>query len=190
MSDRVELDQSEQNPLTSANGQSRRRLLKATGSAALLLPLVQLTGCAEESPSAAAPAGAADPAAAAQAAAGEAAEAAETAVEEAAETAAEEVTQATEEVAQAAEEVAQSAAPAAGSAEQIEESDPIAKALNYVHDATSVDSAAQPRYAAGQVCANCAQYKATDTDGWGSCAIFPGKLVAQQGWCSGYIPAS
>jgi hypothetical protein len=70
---------------------------------------------------------------------------------------------------------------------KIEESDPVAQALGYKHDTASIDAAKYPRFAAGQNCANCAQYKAAAGADWGACAIFPGKLVAAGGWCNGYI---
>ena len=65
--------------------------------------------------------------------------------------------------------------------------DPQAKALGYVHDATTVDAAAQPRYQPGQICKNCALYTGGD-EPWGGCSIFPGKAVNANGWCSAYVP--
>ena len=65
--------------------------------------------------------------------------------------------------------------------------DPQAKALNYVHDATTVDAAAQPRYQPGQLCRNCTLYAGGD-EPWGGCSLFPGKSVNADGWCSAYVP--
>ena len=69
---------------------------------------------------------------------------------------------------------------------KLDEADPTAKALVYVHDATSVD-ASNPlaaRYEAGQTCANCSQIQGDAGAAWRPCGIFPGKLVANDGWCS------
>ncbi|MFK7914575.1 MAG: high-potential iron-sulfur protein [Pseudomonadales bacterium] len=162
------------NKTTATQFPSRRRWLQTAGGAAALLPIIHLTGCAEEapkpSPAASKPAAAPKPAAAASPTPAEAVEAV------------------AEEVAEAAAEVA----PAAASGEliQIKESDPTAKALSYVHDASTVDKGKHPRFAAGQNCAGCAQYKGNDAEGWGGCAIFPGNLVADAGWCAGYIASS
>jgi hypothetical protein len=73
-----------------------------------------------------------------------------------------------------------------GELPRLEESDPQARSLAYVNDASKVDPAAQPRYEPGQECANCALYLGGDE--WGGCSIFPGKLVNANGWCSVYAP--
>ncbi len=74
---------------------------------------------------------------------------------------------------------------------KISEDDPVAVALGYKHDATAVDTSKFPRRAgsegATQFCDNCLQYKATEEE-WGTCAIFPGKLVAAKGWCNVWVP--
>jgi hypothetical protein len=75
-----------------------------------------------------------------------------------------------------------------GELPRLEESDPQARSLAYVHDASKVDPAMQPRYEPGQECANCALYLGADGDEWGGCSIFPGKLVNAKGWCSVYAP--
>jgi hypothetical protein len=67
---------------------------------------------------------------------------------------------------------------------KIEESDPIAQSLKYVHDATTVDPAQRANPAAEQDCANCALIQGADGDEWRPCQIFPGKLVNAKGWCS------
>ncbi|MCX8520896.1 MAG: high-potential iron-sulfur protein [Rhodoferax sp.] len=66
------------------------------------------------------------------------------------------------------------------------ESDPQAAALGYKADATKVDKAKFPKYAAGQLCSNCALYQAKATDKAGPCPLFAGKQVAGSGWCSAY----
>lgn len=72
----------------------------------------------------------------------------------------------------------------------LEESDPQARSLAYVHDATTVDGSRYPQYAAGQECANCALYLGDEGAAWGGCSIFPGKSVNARGWCSVYAPKS
>ena len=69
---------------------------------------------------------------------------------------------------------------------KLEESDAQAQALGYKHDATKVDKAKQPKYAAGQVCANCQLY-AKAADPWAACPLFGGKQVNAKGWCSAYV---
>ena len=89
----------------------------------------------------------------------------------------------------AAEAPADTPAPAAGAnLAPLNDNDPQAQALGYVSDATTVDSAAQPRYEAGQACANCALFMGAEGDASGPCSIFPGRLVAASGWCSVYAP--
>ena len=69
---------------------------------------------------------------------------------------------------------------------KVAESDPQAVGLGYKEDATKVDKAKFPKYAAGQNCAGCALYQGKPADAFGGCAIFPGKQVAGKGWCSAY----
>ena len=68
----------------------------------------------------------------------------------------------------------------------LDEKDPTAIALGYVADASKVDKAKYPKYAAGQVCANCALYQGKATDPAAPCTLFAGKLVAGKGWCSAW----
>ncbi|MBX3634501.1 MAG: high-potential iron-sulfur protein [Rubrivivax sp.] len=78
--------------------------------------------------------------------------------------------------------------PAADSAALplVAESDPQAVALGYAADATRVDATKQPRYAAGQNCANCALYQGAAGADAGLCPLFAGRRVAAAGWCSAY----
>lgn len=73
---------------------------------------------------------------------------------------------------------------------KLDENDPAAKALLYVHDAAKVDKAnpMAARFEQGQDCANCAQIQGADGAEWRPCGIFPGKLVAANGWCSVWAP--
>jgi hypothetical protein len=68
----------------------------------------------------------------------------------------------------------------------VAENDPQASALGYKADATTVDKTKQPKYAAGQLCSNCALYQAKAADASGACPLFAGKAVAAKGWCSAY----
>lgn len=61
----------------------------------------------------------------------------------------------------------------------VSESDPTAKALGYVEDASTTKD---PKHKAGDTCANCQFYSGGAT-GYGPCQLFPGKSVAAKGWC-------
>lgn len=69
---------------------------------------------------------------------------------------------------------------------KLNESDPQAKALGYVEDATKADAKKYPKYAAGQVCSNCVLYQGKASDAAGGCSIFAGKQVVGKGWCSAW----
>lgn len=60
----------------------------------------------------------------------------------------------------------------------LSEDDPTAQSLKYVNKSTTD----------GQTCANCALIQGADGDAWRPCQIFPGKLVAADGWCSVWAP--
>ncbi len=64
---------------------------------------------------------------------------------------------------------------------RLDENDPTAKALSYVHDARTADSA---KRFSDQLCNNCALFAGEADDEWAGCSIFPGKVVAGRGWCS------
>ena len=70
---------------------------------------------------------------------------------------------------------------------RLPQDDPAAFALGYVHDASDVDLSKYPRYEPGQVCANCQQWQGEASAEWAPCAIFPGKLVRNAGWCSVWV---
>lgn len=90
---------------------------------------------------------------------------------------------------------AEGAPAAAGGAEnliKLEESDPTAQALGYMHDASKVDVTKFPKKGAAdgasQKCSSCSQFVAGGNEaGWGKCNIFPGKLVAAEGWCNTWL---
>jgi hypothetical protein len=66
----------------------------------------------------------------------------------------------------------------------LSESDPTAKALGYVEDASKTTNA---KRAAGSNCSNCQFYSGGAT-GRGPCALFPGKSVNAKGWCISHAP--
>ncbi|WP_006786296.1 high-potential iron-sulfur protein [Thiorhodospira sibirica] len=72
-------------------------------------------------------------------------------------------------------------------AQKLTENDPVAQAMAYKHAAA--DAAGHPKFQEGRTCENCLLYKPdAGTAGWGSCSVFPGKLVAAEGWCSAWVP--
>jgi hypothetical protein len=69
---------------------------------------------------------------------------------------------------------------------RLDENDPQAKALGYVHDTTKVDAKRFPRHTKDQKCTNCALFQGKATDAWGGCPLFGAKQVAGSGWCSAW----
>jgi hypothetical protein len=78
--------------------------------------------------------------------------------------------------------LARAQAPAA-----VDPKDPTAVSLGYTTDATKVDKAKFPKYAAGQACANCTLYQGKAGDASGPCPLYAGKLVQAKGWCNAYV---
>ena len=76
----------------------------------------------------------------------------------------------------------------AGDLPKLTEDDPMAAAMKYTHDTSSVDPASRANPAEVQTCANCALIQGEDGEEWRPCQIFPGKLVAANGWCSVWAP--
>jgi hypothetical protein len=74
----------------------------------------------------------------------------------------------------------------AGDMPPVSEDDPAAKGLGYVHDASK---ASNPKHQDGQFCKNCNLVR-SDSGEWRQCAIFPGKTVAENGWCSAWVKKS
>jgi hypothetical protein len=64
--------------------------------------------------------------------------------------------------------------------------DPLAVSLGYAPDASKVDKAKFPKYAAGQACGSCALYQGKAGAASGPCGAFGGKQVMAKGWCSAY----
>ena len=70
---------------------------------------------------------------------------------------------------------------------KVDEKEPQAVALAYVHDAKKVDASKNPQYKAGQNCANCLQLVGKEGDEWRPCNIFAGRLVHKDGWCKVWV---
>ena len=70
---------------------------------------------------------------------------------------------------------------------QLTEDDPMAQAMKYVNDASTVDPASRPNPAEDQRCSNCALIQGDEGE-WRPCQIFPGKPVNANGWCSVWAP--
>jgi hypothetical protein len=74
---------------------------------------------------------------------------------------------------------------AAGERPMLREDDPEAMKFSYVADARKVDSKKFPDFKAGDRCAKCQIYE-DEPNNVGGCQVFPGKLVAGDGWCSAF----
>jgi hypothetical protein len=77
-------------------------------------------------------------------------------------------------------------ASAFAAAPMVDEKDPAAAGLGFKTDATAVDKAKFPKYAAGQNCGSCALYQGKAGDAAGGCPLFAGKQVSSKSWCSAY----
>ncbi len=64
--------------------------------------------------------------------------------------------------------------------------DPAAVKLGYVEAAATVDPKKFPSYEKGSSCGNCALLQGSAGAAYRPCTLFPGKLVAAAGWCSGW----
>ncbi len=63
----------------------------------------------------------------------------------------------------------------------LSESDPAAKALDYVEDASKAKGAQS-----GALCSNCSVYGGADGAPAGPCTLFPGNWVKAGGWCKSW----
>ena len=154
------------------NLEQRRKVLRMIGQTAVLLPIAGLAACGgeEKAPASSMPA---EPESKPEP------KAMEKTMDEAKDSMAAEAESMKEEA----------ASMTSGDMPLIAESDPQAKSLGYVHDATTVDASQYPRYQDGQACSNCALYTGGDA-AQGGCGIFAGKAVKATGWCSAYAPAA
>ena len=65
---------------------------------------------------------------------------------------------------------------------KLKESEPEAKQHAYVENAVKVDVKNFPDFKDTQKCGSCQLYEDREKS-WGTCALFPGKLVSEPGWC-------
>ena len=64
--------------------------------------------------------------------------------------------------------------------EQLDPADPTAQALQYTHETPD----------ASKPCMDCQLYTGEEGAEWGPCGIFPGKVVAANGWCVSWVAKS
>lgn len=76
---------------------------------------------------------------------------------------------------------------AAADLPHLDEKDALAAAMGYVHDASKVDATKAPQHKPGAKCSNCIQVQGKEGDAWRPCVLFPGKLVAADGWCKVWV---
>lgn len=69
----------------------------------------------------------------------------------------------------------------------LDEKDPQAIGFAYKADATKVDKAKNPKFAAGNNCSNCALFQAKAGAASGGCPLFGAKQVSAKGWCSAWV---
>lgn len=156
------------------NTEQRRRFIRLFGTAAALLPITAIVGCSDDpAPAPARSAQSKEPDPAPQQSAPEPEPMAQTDPQPEPEM---------------AESMDSAPEPAAGEMPQVSLDDPTAQALGYKHDAANIDASKYPQYATNQACVNCNLYQGAAGDEWGGCALFPGKAVNANGWCSGYTP--
>jgi len=78
--------------------------------------------------------------------------------------------------------------------EEVSESEPLAQAMGYKADASTVDTAKFPKRAgdagANQFCNNCALYAGTADDASAPCSIFQNRPVRGAGWCNAWVAKS
>ena len=76
-------------------------------------------------------------------------------------------------------------------ADMVPEDDPLAQAMGYKADATSVDTTKFPKRAgdagAKQLCDNCALYAGEAGTESAPCSIFQNRHVAGKGWCNAWV---
>jgi hypothetical protein len=78
--------------------------------------------------------------------------------------------------------------------DEVTEDEPLAQAMGYKADASTVDTAKFPKRAgeegAKQFCNNCALYAGSADDEVAPCSIFQNRLVKGAGWCNAWVAKS
>ncbi len=79
-------------------------------------------------------------------------------------------------------------------AEEVGEDEPLAQAMGYVKDASTVDTAKFPKRAgdagAQQFCYNCALFAGEADAETAPCSIFQNRPVRGAGWCNAWVAKS
>jgi hypothetical protein len=79
-------------------------------------------------------------------------------------------------------------------ADEVTEDEPLAQAMGYVLDASTVDTAKFPKRAgdagAKQFCNNCALYAGEADAETAPCSIFQNRPVRGAGWCNAWVAKS
>lgn len=79
-------------------------------------------------------------------------------------------------------------------ADEVTEEEPLAQAMGYVLDASTVDTAKFPKRAgeagAKQFCNNCALYAGEADAETAPCSIFQNRPVRGAGWCNAWVAKS
>jgi len=79
-------------------------------------------------------------------------------------------------------------------ADEVSEDEPLAQAMGYRADASTVDTSKFPKRAgdagAKQFCNNCALYAGAPEDETAPCSIFQNRLVKGAGWCNAWVAKS
>lgn len=79
-------------------------------------------------------------------------------------------------------------------ADEVSEDEPLAQAMGYRVDASTVDTTKFPKRAgdagANQFCNNCALYAGAAGDETAPCSIFQNRLVRGGGWCNAWVAKS
>jgi len=63
--------------------------------------------------------------------------------------------------------------------------EPMAKSLQYIHDAIQVPESV--RSVSEAFCHNCQLYTGDTESQWGPCAVFAGKHINRDGWCDAWV---
>lgn len=78
--------------------------------------------------------------------------------------------------------------------DEVSQDEPLAQAMGYVTDATTVDTAKFPKRAgdagAKQFCNNCALFAGEPDAATAPCSIFQNRLVHGTGWCNAWVAKS
>ena len=79
-------------------------------------------------------------------------------------------------------------------ADEVSEDEPLAQAMGYRVDASTVDTSKFPKRGgeagASQFCNNCALYAGAAEDATAPCSIFQNRLVRGAGWCNAWVAKS